>query len=75
MLATDPPTARALLFAARAALPGSAVLDLRDGALGLAEWLAAHGAAAERPFTRMALGQDPPGSPALIAAVAGPEFG
>ncbi|MBB5687927.1 GNAT superfamily N-acetyltransferase [Roseomonas alkaliterrae] len=68
-------TARALIAAGRAALPGTVVLDLPDARLGLAEWLAVHGGRAQRPFTRMALGADTPGDPALLAAVAGPEFG
>lgn len=72
--ARDAATARALLAAARNAV-GPAVLDLRDGALGLGPWLAAQGAAPQRPFTRMALGADPPGDVTLHAAVAGPEFG
>jgi GNAT superfamily N-acetyltransferase len=79
LLADDAATARALLAAGLAALPpggGPAVIDLRDGALGLGDWLAAHGARVQRPFTRMALGDaDPPGDPARMAAVAGPEFG
>jgi Acetyltransferase (GNAT) domain len=74
LLARDAPAARALLAAARNALPGS-ILDLRDGAFGLAEWLARHGGSAQRPFTRMVLGAAPPGDASLLAAVAGPEFG
>ncbi len=72
--AQDAATARALLAAARHAV-GPVVLDLRDGALGLDAWLSAHGAAAQRPFTRMALGANPPGDATFYAAVAGPEFG
>jgi GNAT superfamily N-acetyltransferase len=75
LLAGDAPTARALLAAGVSVLGPGAVLDLHDGALGLADWLAGHGAAVQRPFTRMALGEDPPGDPARIIAVAGPEFG
>jgi GNAT superfamily N-acetyltransferase len=70
--ASAPAVARALLAAGAAALPG-AVADLRDPLLGA--WVAAHGGAMQRPFTRMALGADPPGDPARMAAVAGPEFG
>ena len=73
--ATDAAVARALLAAGLAARPG-AVLDLREGdACGLGPWLARHGGRVQRPFTRMALGADPPGDPARILAVAGPEFG
>jgi hypothetical protein len=75
VVAPDDVTARALIAAARNALPGATVLDLPDARRGLAEWLAQHGGAVLRPFTRMALGADTPGDPARIAAVAGPEFG
>nr|WP_246514018.1 GNAT family N-acetyltransferase [Neoroseomonas soli] len=75
VVARDDATARALIAAARAALPGAPVLDLVDARGGLATWLAAHGGAPQRPFTRMALGSDTPGDATLLAAVAGPEFG
>ena len=75
VVAADDGTARALIAAARHALPGAAVLDLPDARGGLAGWLSQHGAAPQRPFTRMALGADTPGDAARIAAVAGPEFG
>ena len=41
----------------------------------VADWLRAHGAAEQRPFTRMARGVTPPGHEAACIAVAGPEFG
>lgn len=75
IVAADDATARALIAAARNTLPGPAVIDLPDAQRGLAGWLTQHGAAALRPFTRMALGADVPGDPKLFAAVAGPEFG
>ncbi len=75
VVARDDATACALIGAARAALQGAPVLDLPDARGGLADWLRAHGAALQRPFTRMALGADTPGDPAMLAAVAGPEFG
>jgi GNAT superfamily N-acetyltransferase len=75
VVARDDAAARALVAAARAALPGEAVIDLPDARSGLRDWLAAQGGVMQRPFTRMALGADAPGDPALIAAVAGPEFG
>lgn len=75
VVAREDATARALIAAARGVLPGAPVLDLRDARPGLAAWLAAHGATMQRPFTRMALGADTPGDAALLAAVAGPEFG
>lgn len=75
LYAADAATARALLAAGAAACPG-AVLDLRNSEpFGLGAWLDRHGGAVQRPFTRMALGADPPGDPARILAVAGPEFG
>ncbi|MBW8269805.1 GNAT family N-acetyltransferase [Caldovatus aquaticus] len=82
LLAPDAATARALLAAALAALPPAApgapraLADLRDAAAGIAAWCAAHGATAQRPFTRMVLGRTtPPGDPAPLIALAGPEFG
>ena len=75
LYAADAAAARALLAAGLAARPG-AVLDLHVGdPHGLHAWLQAHGGAVQRPFTRMALGADPPGDPDRILAVAGPEFG
>ncbi|GGG35698.1 acetyltransferase [Caldovatus sediminis] len=83
LIAPDEATARALMAAALAALPppaapgaARAVADLRDAAAGVAAWCAAHGAVAQRPFTRMVLdAAAPPGDPAPLVAVAGPEFG
>lgn len=75
VVAEDDATARALIAAARAALPGTVVLDLPDARHGLAGWLRAHGAMPQRTFTRMALGGALPGDAARIASVAGPEFG
>jgi GNAT superfamily N-acetyltransferase len=75
VVAPDDDMARALVAAARNALPGPAVIDLPDGRGGLASWLAQHGAVTLRPFTRMARGADTPGERTHFAAVAGPEFG
>lgn len=75
VVAAEDTTARALIGAARHALPGAAVLDLPDARQGIAAWLAQHGGAAQRPFTRMARGSDTPGEASRFAAVAGPEFG
>lgn len=75
VVAADDATARALVAAARNALPGAAVLDLPDAHGRLAAWLAQHGGARQRPFTRMALGAGTPGEASRIVAVAGPEFG
>ena len=75
VVARDDAVAIALISAARAALSGTPVLDLPDARGVLAAWLAAHGGAMQRPFTRMALGADMPGDAVQFAAVAGPEFG
>lgn len=75
VVAEDDATARALIAAARNALPDGVALDLPDARRGLAAWLAQHDATMQRPFKRMALGADTPGDAARIAAVAGPEFG
>ncbi|WP_230167931.1 GNAT family N-acetyltransferase [Roseomonas sp. CECT 9278] len=75
VVARDDAAARAVLAAARAALPGDAVVDLPDARGALRDWVAAAGGTLQRPFTRMALGADVPGDAAQIAAVAGPEFG
>jgi hypothetical protein len=80
VMATDAATGRALIAAALDALPprtgnSRAVIDLIDAHQGIAAWLRAHGAAEQRPFTRMARGVTPPGDPAACIAVAGPEFG
>ncbi len=75
VVAADGPTARALVAAARNALAGAVVLDLPDRHGPLAGWLARHGGAPLRPFTRMALGAGTPGDASRIITVAGPEFG
>lgn len=80
VMARDDATGRGLVAAALAALPPAApgpraVLDLLDARTGIADWLRAHGAAEQRPFTRMARGVTPPGQEAACIAVAGPEFG
>lgn len=72
LFAADAATARALLAAAAAALPG-AVIDLRN--TGVARWLAGRGGDLLRPFTRMTLGVPLPGDTPRCIAVAGPEFG
>jgi GNAT superfamily N-acetyltransferase len=75
VVARDDGAAIALVAAARAALDGDAVIDLPDARPALARAMTGHGGVLQRPFTRMALGADPPGDAALAAAVAGPEFG
>ena len=85
VVAAEAAAARALLAAALAALPAPstagddasfAVVDLCDTQAETAAWIAAQGAREQRPFTRIALGADPPCDPASsLVAVAGPEFG
>lgn len=82
VVAPDAAVARGLIAAALAALPVAAaapraVLDLCDARSDIAAWIATHGGAAQRPFTRMVSGgADPAGDPATsLVAVAGPEFG
>jgi len=75
VVARDDATACALIAAARDALHDDAVIDLPAARPDVAGWLTRHGATMQRPFTRMALGADPPGDPMLFAALAGPEFG
>ncbi len=75
VVAQDAPTAMALIAAARNALGRAAVLDLADAATPVATWLCAHGASAQRPFTRMVLGEMPPTKPGQNFVFAGPEFG
>lgn len=80
VMTRDAATGRALIAAALTALPHRtdgprAVIDLLDAHAAVADWLRAHGAAEQRPFTRMARGVTPPGHEAACIAVAGPEFG
>lgn len=76
LLADDPSIARGLLADALAAIEGPVYLDLADRHDTLLPWLQSHGFAFQRPFTRMVLGAPtPPGDPARIVLVAGPELG
>jgi hypothetical protein len=52
------------------------IVDALERHAGFARWLAAHGFARERPYTRMALGRDELfGDPGRTLAIAGPELG
>lgn len=76
LLADDPSIAPGLLADALAAIEGPVYLDLVDRQDALPPWLQSHGFAFQRPFTRMVLGAPtPPGDPARIVLVAGPELG
>lgn len=72
VVAPDAQTALALVAAAQQALSMPALIDLHDAASEVATLL---GATAQRPFTRMALGNAPPGDPRQNFVLAGPEFG
>jgi GNAT superfamily N-acetyltransferase len=74
VVARDLPTARALVLAARAADPGSVVIDAVDRP----DWraaLEADGFRPQRPLVRMYRRARPPGRPDRQFAVFGPEFG
>jgi GNAT superfamily N-acetyltransferase len=81
LVATDAPTAVALLDAALAAVPGPALADVPDAQADLRDALAARGFAAQRPFVRLvragrgARAPVAPGDPSLVRLVAGPELG
>jgi hypothetical protein len=75
VVAETPGAARAVLLGALRALGGPVLLDLADAEGALAEDLEAAGARRLRRFTRMTLGAALPGDPALLVAMAGPEFG
>jgi GNAT superfamily N-acetyltransferase len=67
----------ALVSDALARLDGPAMIDVPDAHADLRAWLDRHGAVRERGFTRMTLGEPPPGlaEPQAVFALAGPELG
>jgi GNAT superfamily N-acetyltransferase len=71
----SPATAAALIGAAQRAIGGPALLDLADTQEVLAAALEAKGAQRLRRFTRMTLGEAPPGRAQALVAMAGAEFG
>jgi GNAT superfamily N-acetyltransferase len=76
VVASDEAEAAALLEAAIAATPGDVLLDTPPRWTRLAALVQARGFAAERGFTRMALGRAAPfGAPEKLFVVAGPEIG
>lgn len=76
LVADDPATAMALAATAGGTMAGPVVIDLRDGAIGLAAYLERSGFARERGFTRMTKGTDPAlDRTEALYALAGPEFG
>jgi GNAT superfamily N-acetyltransferase len=75
VVATDPRDAAALIAAAQRRIGAPVLLDIADSAHELVSAMTAGGAQRLRPFTRMVLGATLPGDPAILFAMAGPEFG
>jgi GNAT superfamily N-acetyltransferase len=76
-VADDEAVATALLSAAMARRAGPVMIDVPDVHAGLRARLESAGAVRHRGFTRMTLGEPPPGvaDPSRIFALAGPELG
>jgi len=75
LVARDAATAQLLIDDVLDRLAGPVQVDLADRHLALLEGLVARGFLLQRPFTRMARGAAPPGDPAAMVLVAGPELG
>jgi hypothetical protein len=75
VVARTPAAARRLITTAHRAIGGRALLDLADDHTEIAFAIEAAGAQRLRRFTRMTLGAALPGDPAMLVAMAGPEFG
>ena len=76
LVATDPAVPAALVAHAIARPADAAYLDLLDRHQDLRGWLATHGFAPQRRFTRMLYRRDEPfGDAHLAFAIAGPELG
>jgi GNAT superfamily N-acetyltransferase len=76
IVADDEESAAALAAHALARLETPVIVDALERHGAFARWLAAHGFARERPYTRMALGRDELfGDPSRTFAIAGPELG
>jgi ribosomal protein S18 acetylase RimI-like enzyme len=76
LVATDPAVPAALVAHAIARVADAAYLDLLDRHQDLRGWLAMHGFAPQRRFTRMLYRRDEPfGDARLAFAIAGPELG
>jgi ribosomal protein S18 acetylase RimI-like enzyme len=76
LVATDPAVPAALVAHAIASTADAAYLDLLDRHQDLRGWLATHGFAPQRRFTRMLYRRDEPfGDARLAFAIAGPELG
>jgi hypothetical protein len=76
IVAADEAAASALVAHALERLKGEVIVDALERHAGFASSLAAQGFERERPYTRMALGQDELfGDPSRTFAIAGPELG
>ena len=76
LVATDPAVPPALVAHAIARIGDAAYLDSLDRHQDLRGWLATHGFAPQRRFTRMLYRRDEPfGDARLAVAIAGPELG
>jgi ribosomal protein S18 acetylase RimI-like enzyme len=76
LVATDPAAPAALVAHAVARIADAAYLDLLDRHQDLRGWVATHGFAPQRRFTRMLYRRDEPfGDSRLAYAIAGPELG
>ncbi len=76
LVARQTTTAVALLAEGLDAVGGAVVVDVPEGAAGVAAHLAGRGFAPERPFVRLVHGTDElAGAPELVHAIAGPELG
>jgi ribosomal protein S18 acetylase RimI-like enzyme len=76
LVATDAAAPAALIAHAAARVSDAAYLDLLDRHQDLRGWLATHGFAPQRRFTRMLYRRDDPAGDARLAfAIAGPELG
>jgi hypothetical protein len=76
VVADDEESAAALAAHALARLDAPVIVDALERHGAFARWLAAHGFARERPYTRMALGREELfGDPSRTFAIAGPELG
>jgi ribosomal protein S18 acetylase RimI-like enzyme len=76
LVVTDPAAPAALVGHALAQMTDAAYLDVLDRHQDLRGWLATHGFAPQRRFTRMLYRRDEPSGDARLAfAIAGPELG
>jgi len=75
LVAQSPQVAQDLLDDVLASVAGAVQVDLADRYLALLQGLVARGFVLQRPFTRMTTAAAPPGAPARVVLVAGPELG